>query len=196
MTSIPILVAATILGTQSPQPSSEVTDSIKRCASEKDDAARLACYDQLAASGRASEPKNIGPPQTKWQSRISTDPLTDQAVVALALIDDAKQAMLVLRCANHQPAVFINWNNYLGSEAVVTSRLGGGESERQEWGLSTDKKASFYPGNPSTIILQLMKVDQFVAQVVPYSDNPVTAIFDVRGLGEVAMPLMEECGIK
>lgn len=127
---------------------------------------------------------------------VSTDPLTDATTVVLALVDDARKAMLLLRCAKKKTQVFINWNDYLGSEAIVTRRLGDEKATRTEWGLSTDKKATFYPGKDSDLIKKLMASDRFVAQVTPYNENPVTAVFSVAGLSEAAQPLLETREIK
>lgn len=54
---------------------------------------------------------------------------------------------------------------------------------------------TFYPGSGAIgFIKELMDADRFVAQVTPYNDNPVTAIFDLTGLNQAVQPLQETCG--
>jgi len=101
--------------------------------------------------------------------------------------------MLILRCKSAKAELFINWNNYLGSEAVVTSRVGTAAASQRQWGLSTDEKAAFYPRNPAQLIEELTRVDRFVAQVTPYNESPVTPSFDVTGLADAAVPFFETC---
>jgi type VI secretion system protein VasI len=171
---------------------------IAKCAAVESDLARLTCFDQIAvllAAKGAPEP-NPSPVDSNWRVEISADPLTDSKTVLLALVADGKNAMLILRCKNAKAEVFINWNNYLGSEAVVTTRVGTSAASQQQWGLSTDKKATFYPRNSFQLIEELTRVDKFVAQVTPYNESPVTALFDVSGLADAAGPFFETCKSK
>ncbi|HYS62153.1 MAG TPA: hypothetical protein VEM27_16295, partial [Gemmatimonadales bacterium] len=92
---------------------------------------------------------------------------------------------------------FINWNSYLGLEQTpVITRLGAGEAKNQKWPLSTDNKATFYPGDAAAFLEQLLAADRFVAQTTPYSESPITAVFDVAGLSAAVKPLREVCPAK
>jgi type VI secretion system protein VasI len=73
---------------------------------------------------------------------------------------------------------------------------GTSAASQQQWGLSTDKKATFYPRNSFQLIEELTRVDKFVAQVTPYNESPVTALFDVSGLADAAGPFFETCKSK
>lgn len=187
------LVLPVLIATQQ-----DLNPEIIKCAAVQSDLARLACFDQIAASvaaKSATEP-SPGAADSNWRVEISADPLTDSKTVLLAVVADGKNAMLILRCKNAKAEVFINWNDYLGSEAVVTSRVGTAAASQQQWGLSTDKKATFYPRNAAQLIEELTRVDKFVAQVTPYNESPVTALFDVTGLANAAVPFFDTCNPK
>jgi type VI secretion system protein VasI len=75
----------------------------------------------------------------------------------------------------------------------VLTRLGQEQASTEEWSLSTDSKATFYPGNPVPYIKKMMVNDSFVAQVTPYNESPVTATFDIKGLARAIEPLIQTC---
>jgi type VI secretion system protein VasI len=102
--------------------------------------------------------------------------------------------LLVLRCSSHTTDVYIDWHSYLGDEANVTSRVGSSESETKAWTASTDKTATFYPEDAAQFIReQLIPAGRFVAQVAPYNESPITAVFDLAGLDTAAKPLRKAC---
>lgn len=77
---------------------------------------------------------------------------------------------------------------------MVLSRIGSEQASTRQWSLSTDSQATFYPDNPITFIKRLLEVDRFVAQVTPYGEDPVTAVFALGGLVNAIKPLRETCG--
>ncbi len=109
---------------------------------------------------------------------------------------------MIARCKSDKTELYINWSDYLGNDStsiysdfkLVTTRMGSSSAEENRWSLSTDSKATFSPGWGGDWIKRIAKIDEFVAQVTPYGENPVTAVFDVRGLREAASPLAETCG--
>jgi type VI secretion system protein VasI len=135
----------------------------------------------------------------EWRVSVDTNPIDDSKTVVLALTAETGVSAygdpiaLILRCKSNQTEVYINWNNYLGSEAAVTSRIGDAAAQTRLWSLSTDSKATFYPSGDISFIKSLMGVDQFVAQVTPYSESPVTAVFNTSGLEVAVAPLRETC---
>jgi type VI secretion system protein VasI len=170
---------------------------IAKCAAIQSDLLRLTCFDQIAASPATIEDVAKSSAATgSWRVETTKDPLTDSRIVLLALVSDGNNAMLMLRCNGKDLDAYINWNEYLGSEAVVTSRIGTAAAEQLQWGLSTDKKATFYPRNSKELVQSLKKVDKFIAQVTPYNESPVTAVFNVTGLSTTGTPLMEACALK
>jgi type VI secretion system protein VasI len=58
--------------------------------------------------------------------------------------------------------------------------------------MSTDSKATFHP-QPIAFLKSMMEANTLVAQVTPYNESPVTAIFDTTGLADAIKPLRETC---
>lgn len=174
----------------------ELEQEIARCAVIDGDLERLECYDRLAQSlglDRAQLVPTAVEGTGKWQVSVKTNPLDDTTTVTLVLLADSgtstwgDRVALVLRCKSNKTEAYINWHDYLGSEARVTWRVGGDDAITRKWSLSTNSEATFYPDSDITFIQQLLDADRLVAQVTPYAENPVTAIFDLTGLTN-AMP--------
>ena len=53
-----------------------------------------------------------------------------------------------------------------------------------------------YPGNNAAFLEQLLSSDRLVAQTTPYSESPITAVFDLAGLSAAVKPLREVCPAK
>jgi len=199
-----VLVACVCLGgvlVQAECTCEDLKREIARCASLEGELMRLACYDQLArACGLlASSPdKDNG----KWVVNVETNPLDDSKMVALVLTADTgatrlgEKVVLVLRCMSGETKVFIIWSDYLGSGSGtdVTWRVGDSPATTARWRLSTDSTTTFYPYDAIAFIGQLIGVSRLVAQVTPYNESPITAVFDLRGLANAVRPLREACG--
>lgn len=139
-------------------------------------------------------------PLTAWMVDTSTNPLDDSKTVILQ--NEATEGgtrwgnkpTLVLRCQSNKTNAYINWGDYLGDRPKVTTRLGDQPAETRYWTSSTDDRATFFPGNDVAFIKSLMEVDRLVAQVTPYNESPVTAVFNLAGLTDEIVPLQEACG--
>jgi len=135
------------------------------------------------------------------------DPIDDTTTIIFQLESDSgksangKPIYLILqyerRYRSETTDVIIDWNSYLKSSPKVMYKFGNQEAFRRNAGLSTDDEATFYhywqdySGNPTgsiDFIRHLMKVDRLVAQLTPYNEIPITAVFDVRGLKETIEP--------
>jgi len=173
------------------------------CSSKKGDLDKIKCFDNLAnkynLNGVQTSRKEIQD-SGKWNVSIDTNPIDDTKTVTLYLLaDSGKSSMLgqpvvlFIRCKSLETNVFINWSDYLGNEATVLTRIGKEKAETRNWNLSTDSQATFLPRNEVDFLNKLLIVDSFVAQVTPYNESPVTAIFDVKGLSNAITPLRETC---
>ena len=128
------------------------------------------------------------------------NPLDDSETVTLILYADSgenylgKKVYLVIRCQSSEISLYIGWNNYLGSEASLTTRIGTEKAVKNRWSLSTDSQATF-DNQPTNTINKMLGNQKFIAQVTPYNESPVTAIFDITGIDNAVKPLIDVCGV-
>lgn len=179
-----------------------IEKEIAKCAVKSGDLGRLSCYDDLAKqeglAGPQSEPTKISG-KGKWLVSVKTNPVDDSKTVVLALRADSgsskwgKPVTLIARCKSNTTELYISWNDYLGRNAEVLTRVGTQDAITKDWGLSTDSQATFHPRGTISFIKKMMEADKLVAQVTPYNESPVTAIFDTAGLESAIKPLRETC---
>lgn len=165
------------------------------CLSIEDADSRLSCYDLEYGRSPTTEPS-----AGDWLVQTQKNPIDDSQTTFVGL--EAEQGSsrwgepvyLVIRCKSNKTEMWINWEDYLGSDRImVTTRIGDQEAETRPWSLSTDKKSSFYLGSPIGFIKRMMGADSFVAQTTPYNENPVTAVFNTSGLESAIEPLRANC---
>lgn len=187
----------------------ELDGELTRCAALESDLDRLACFDRVARRyGLAPTEERVRVEGAgKWLVKEKTNPLDDTRTVVLSLPADEGRSRwgdpiyLHLLCTSGNTESYIDWGTYLGQETFVKSRMGSQTATGAEWNLSTDQKGSFYPRgssaphglNPRYFVMALTTVDTFVAQTTPYSENPIIAVFDVRGLEHAMVPLLDAC---
>lgn len=199
--SIPILIVIFLLCCTR-APAGDIIEELKEAAKIIDNSARLQKYDALLEKYKLREKSktDIGSKGTeaKWLVSVDTDPVDDSKRIIFSLLADqgkssfGKPIGLIIRYANNRTELYICWNDYLGSEAYITMRIGDEKAERSRWGMSTDSQGAFYPGNVVKLINKIIQVNQLVFQCIPYNENPVTAIFDVSGLKEAADPYIAD----
>ena len=179
-----------------------IEKEIAKCAVKSGDLDRLSCYDNLAKqqglAGPQDEPTNISG-KGDWQVSVKTNPVDDSKTVVLALRADSgkskwgKPVTLITRCKSNTTELYISWNDYLGRNAEVLTRVGSQDAVTKDWSLSTDSQATFHPRGTISFIKNMMAADKLVAQITPYNESPVTAIFDTSGLENAIKPLRETC---
>lgn len=182
--------------------SAGMNNEIAACASKNGDLDRLQCYDNLAKRHKLSKPivaKTNNTDKGKWRVSTEKNPIDDTTTATAMLIADEGQSkwrkpiFLMVRCQSDETDLYIGWGDYLGSTARVTTRLGNAEATTTNWLLSTNKKASFYPKSPILFLRELVKSNNFIAQVTPYNESPSTAVFDTSGAIQALKTVAETC---
>jgi type VI secretion system protein VasI len=172
-----------------------------KCAVVDGDLSRLECFDNLAVekslNGRQPQPTSIDE-KGEWNVSIDLNPIDDSKTVTLALESESGESswgdrvFLVARCKSNKTELYIGWNDYLGNEADVLTRVGKNKAVTQSWGLSTNSKATFH-SNPIPFLKEMLSSPKLIAQVTPYNANPITATFNTTGLSNAVAPLRETC---
>ena len=163
------------------------------CVGIPENTKRLECFDREI---KTPEKK----PKKSWEVSEDINPLDDSKTVTMALAategvnSHGQPPVLLIRCKSKETEVFVAWRDYLGSEAQVTTRIGQLEPKTQRWSMSTDSKATFYPGNDVQFVRSWIGQPRLVVRVTPYNENPVVAVFDLTSLEEALKPLREVCG--
>ena len=135
-----------------------------------------------------------------WDVKTTINPIDDSKTVVLTLYEDAvvnnldQSVYLIVSCQAEETELYMGWGIFLGiwSRSVLV-RLGDGKAKKQVWAISYDKLHTV-KSNPKKFIEELLKHDTFVAQITPYSSNPITATFNISGLENALKPLREVCG--
>lgn len=172
------------------------------CASKKGTVERLSCFDQLA-DRHGLAPKMVATPTAgkgKWATSTTTDPLTDKSIY-LAFLDADQGAGrfgekidMVVRCKDNRTEMYINWQSFLGMDSVsITHRIDKSSAVTSTWDVSTDHKSAFMR-SPVAALKQMASSENFIANVTPYGESPVTAVFDTKGAAAALQDVRSGCG--
>lgn len=182
---------------------SKLSQEIALCAAIEGDLARLVCFDKLASTQGLNAPaaqpfEDLGETGA-WFVDSKVNPIDDSPKVTLHLLAKSGTSRrglpisLLIQCTQNRVEAFIAWDDYLGREAEVLTRIGKKKATTLRWHLSTDSQASFHP-KPIPFVNELLEANSLVAQITPYNESPTTAVFDTTGLGKAIEPLLKACG--
>lgn len=188
----------------------ELTTSIARCAALEGTLDRLECYDRLARKLRLDRPQRV-PTEVgdvgDWRVTRDVNPIDDSERVVIGLTASSGRSQwgrpisFVARCKSDKTEAYIIWNDYVGDDSSsvyeewkwVTIRIGDRPARVQRWGVSTDKEATFAPAWAGNLLKEMVGETQLIAQITPFAESPVTAIFDITGIENALKPLSEAC---
>jgi type VI secretion system protein VasI len=203
---VPHLLALTVLLPAAAFAATDPAKEIARCAAIQGTGERLQCFDDLAkslAAESAPDAAAAAPAPAKGPGKWVTDRAknlvddTENVTITLAgeggLSRWSARITLIVRCQRAKTELAINWDNYLGSKPRVMTRIGAGEAETKTWLVAPDNNTSILPGDSIGFIKRMLTAEKFVAQVTPFSNTPVTAVFDTAGLDEAIKPVEEVC---
>ncbi|MGB3290968.1 MAG: type VI secretion system-associated protein TagO [Burkholderiaceae bacterium] len=186
----------------SSQAFADVDKGLAECAAMDNSVTRLACFDALSSErGAVASIENTTSNKSgKWETATHTDPMTDKSIYIARLDADTGERRLrgapsiMVRCKDNKTEMYINWNDFLGSRSISTTyRIDKEPAQRSEWDLSTDKKSAFFPGSPVPMLKKLVESSTFAANVTPYNESPVTAIFNTTGADKALADIRKGC---
>lgn len=181
-------------------------EQLSRCAALRTSATRLACYDALAkpkpaprdtVRARPTGAGRIG----KWIASRETDPISDQKNVTFMLEAEGgglfDTRSLIIRCRNGELDLYVAPHEYLGQDnTTITIRLGTEAPFEEDWTGSGDHTALFHPGDRGEIeafVRRLTRYDRVAFQVTPYSKAPLSMVFRLAGIAQLAQELWTTC---
>ncbi|MBO0767031.1 MAG: hypothetical protein J2P50_20910, partial [Hyphomicrobiaceae bacterium] len=137
----------------------------------------------------------------KWAVKQERDPIDDaERVVFFLQADEGQPRSLgatldfIVRCRKGQVEVFLDYSAYLGlGRPSVTFRIGDAKPVTQVWNASGSYRAAFAP-QPQQLLRQLFASNRFVAQLTPYNEQPLPAVFDTAGLKTLLERHSQTCG--
>lgn len=139
-----------------------------------------------------------------WRVREIVNPINSAKTTIMSLSAESGKSKdgvvpdLVIRCiGNNKIDFYINWNDFLSvSNIDVLTKIGDEKAETMKWRPSSCKEKSFYLGSPVKFVERMLEDNKFLAQVTPYGESQITAVFNTSGIKNVIKPLQENCGWK
>lgn len=180
------------------------TGDLSACLAIDEDAARLDCYDGLAAMAvdGAARVDPGGWVLDEWPSRLNPA-WTDYEIWTAALnpVPGAGgipvHPVLTLRCEQGETRVFFDFGRAMPGESVaVYYRLGAGDIQPGELFSTPDgRRFGLWTSQLSVHFVQALQRSERLRLQVPVDGaEPLTAAFELGGLAATAAPLKEACG--
>ena len=141
-----------------------------------------------------------------WQDESSTDPLSGKPIQMILLSpssdtdNDFSSTALMVRCKDDHLGVLVAWDEKLTTDPTVYTydldyRIGDGPVQSANWGINTDNQTLMINDNDAHDFVEALEnQSQFVAQVTPTGDDPITATYDTTGLADAVAPVLQACG--
>lgn len=134
----------------------------------------------------------------KWIIGSETDEITDD-VMHYAFLESenlgkwGKSYLLIFRCLEGELDTYIVWEEFIDTDpVVVTTRFDDAQPENETWDISTGYDATFHR-NPGNFLNKTFGKERLLARVTPYSENPITAEFELYGVKNATINVRENC---
>ena len=103
--------------------------------------------------------------------------------------------VMSIGCLPTGTIVSINWETFIDSDSTqVTQRWDSADAFSADWDLNSDGDMTYLMnGAADWLVGDMLKSNQLIVRVSPYSGSLLTATFDLRGLDEAIKPLYEGC---
>ena len=143
-----------------------------------------------------------------WTFHRETDPMTDRIIIAVGLESSTYspgtgEASLFIACVygdNRRRSLIagIDWDAYIDKDnAEVTIRFGSNPALLKTWDITDEGNVTNVSATASgrLFVSDLRNHRKFAAQVKRYDGSSITATWDVSGLSEALVPLLQHCAI-
>jgi type VI secretion system protein VasI len=171
------------------------------CAIIESSLERLQCFDDWARARGFSVPgfHRLADRSGKWNVSEEKSQIDDTVIVQFELESDTGQSkfgqkpVLAIRCNVKETYVAIYWHDYLGMERTdVTTRVDKNKAATASWRISNTGEVMLMP-ELASFVRNMLDATQLVAEVVPYSDPRITAVFDITGMRAAITPHADVC---
>lgn len=136
-------------------------------------------------------------PDTRWLQVDYVDPITDRKSVRIGVPANSDNPdfapSLVIACEQNSTKMLVNWNTFIESHLMTTTRLDDTVYKKAGWERSSDYTTSFYPGNPITLIKKMLVSERYVVRGENMSGQIFTAVFELEGINEAIQPVRQHC---
>lgn len=141
-----------------------------------------------------------------WHYERFLDPMSDGYSFYLKTMDlenidnyDRKEAkyLNIRKLPGKYPTLFLSWSDYLADNNTIYWRLDKGEVTQSNWSRGSGKTSLFFKGKHQKLkdfIKKLLSSDKISFSVKSYTTIYTSAVFDLKGLGEVILPHLNELG--
>jgi hypothetical protein len=186
-----------VTDTEALPPRAELLEELRSIYEIESESERIRAYDQFAASlfgpvqrgtESAEGAENDADPG-EWITSVETDPISDESVFFTALEAQSgrnefgEAPVLAVRRTGERDEVYVIWSDYFSEDsAVVTHRIDDNNVDTRSWPVSTTNEATFYPGDATQLLKDLVQAEQLAVRAQPYDASPITAVFELQGL--------------
>ena len=141
------------------------------------------------------------PASAQWKTTLDADPITDDAIFLTTTVGDIPSKYgdaitLSLRCTPDDYDVFVSFNEYIGSQPMVTYRIDKEKPVDTRWDSATSKQGAFAPDNYIVDLIEgMVKGTKMVVRITPYNENPKTITFNMVGFTNSLKPYNKKCPV-
>ena len=136
-----------------------------------------------------------------WIHTALVDAMTDetsQFIGAVAAEGEGRYGdpiVMSIGCLPTGTIVSIDWETFIDSDSTqVTQRWDSADAFSADWDLNSDGDLTYLMnGAAAWLVGDMLKSNQLIVRVSPYSGSLLTATFDLRGLDAAMKPLYEGC---
>ena len=188
---------------QTPVEAVTIEEVLAYCRAQAEADKRLACFDELARAVAEGEvlPTLPSSGTGQWEVNQEISPVDDSRNVYMRLEAEdegyaaGSRPVLMVRCTESKIDVLVHFDSRLsfGDDIEILSRFDQYPARKDNWGLSTDRKAIFAP-HSAFWALKIERAQKLFVRLTPAGASPIDATFNLAGSAEAMRPLRESCG--